>query len=425
MLGKFVKSAVTKFLSLKFGADRNVYRLQKLYEDLIKNYNGKVCKNPKALNNILKIIRQLQAISKILKSLLKLINKILKFIKVLKKIAIGLGVIIKILKLFPLPSRYTLVGMIVKMGDLLSKIYFRWKAISLIIVSIDLALKFVAVSLKFLIAKIKFIIDNLKNIVEQLKLCNLSLARELETAMQEVETDIKNIVDEFGSILNDSFDGSDGSGGINGNNNNSYKGFTFKIIEEQTVDKVVAKRRYAVAFNSNGVLALQGNLSFASDGQVLIDELKFKIDTENLVGYSNGGGGTAGGTTDGGTDKVEVDAEGNVIITNDDDNKSNIEEEDNEEIEREVLADFGYDSFEDMQKENSDMQKELNNSIQQNSQDKKLKNTYDKKANKFVSMLRKKALLGNKEARFIINKLNTHQITVEEAKNEWISKRSD
>ena len=68
-------------------------------------------------------------------------------------------------------------------------------------------------------------------------------------------------------------------------NINSYKGFTFKVLDEETVTPGVAKRQYAIAINTNGILTLTGELTYATEDQVLIDELKLVIDSQNLSGY--------------------------------------------------------------------------------------------------------------------------------------------
>ena len=66
----------------------------------------------------------------------------------------------------------------------------------------------------------------------------------------------------------------------------SYKGFNFKIKEEQNQAFVVKgnKRRYAVAVNRNGVETLKSELSFTLDPQDLVDQLKLIIDQRNLEG---------------------------------------------------------------------------------------------------------------------------------------------
>lgn len=63
----------------------------------------------------------------------------------------------------------------------------------------------------------------------------------------------------------------------------SYKGFTFTIKVEKTLDGV--KQHYAVAVDSRGIEVLEGQPSYASDTTVLIGELKLIIDQQNLSGF--------------------------------------------------------------------------------------------------------------------------------------------
>ena len=59
----------------------------------------------------------------------------------------------------------------------------------------------------------------------------------------------------------------------------SYKGYTLIIIQDPNSPKI-APKRYAVAKNSKGTIVLQGPSSFSSSTQVLLDEIKFKIDNQ-------------------------------------------------------------------------------------------------------------------------------------------------
>jgi len=66
----------------------------------------------------------------------------------------------------------------------------------------------------------------------------------------------------------------------------SYKGFNFKIKEENNPKFVVKgnKRRYAVAINSNSIEQIKSEPSFTLDPNDLIEQLKLVIDRENLIG---------------------------------------------------------------------------------------------------------------------------------------------
>ena len=66
----------------------------------------------------------------------------------------------------------------------------------------------------------------------------------------------------------------------------SYKGFNFKIKEEQNQAFVVKgnKRRYAVAIDRDGVEVLKSDYSFTLDPNDLVEQLKLVIDQKNLQG---------------------------------------------------------------------------------------------------------------------------------------------
>ena len=68
---------------------------------------------------------------------------------------------------------------------------------------------------------------------------------------------------------------------IQQNNIDSYKGFTFEIKYDEG-NKIDVPLRYAVALNSRGNVVLRGESSYSSRVDVLINELKFIIDRDNL-----------------------------------------------------------------------------------------------------------------------------------------------
>jgi hypothetical protein len=71
-----------------------------------------------------------------------------------------------------------------------------------------------------------------------------------------------------------------------GGNYPPYKGFTFKIKEENNPRFVVRgnKRRYAAAIDKYGVEVIRSEYSFTLDPQDLVDQLKLVIDQQNLQG---------------------------------------------------------------------------------------------------------------------------------------------
>ncbi len=58
-----------------------------------------------------------------------------------------------------------------------------------------------------------------------------------------------------------------------------YKGYTLEIVEDPN-SLSIAPKRYAIAKDKAGIVVLYGPSSFSSDTQVLLDEIKFRIDNQ-------------------------------------------------------------------------------------------------------------------------------------------------
>jgi hypothetical protein len=479
MLGGLIQSTAKNFLSLKYGTDKTVKKLETSYFDLVKNGRDKICKrkNDDIQRKVRNIITQLQSLLKLIRSLLSVLKKILKFVKVIKKLLIGLTILVKILKLFPLPARWAIVGMIIKMGDLLNKISFQLKSALLIILGIDFTITYLNKSLSFLVKKIDDLIKSLQVVSQQLKDCastnennaddllnqsgldrtkydgldlgNLqdgngsggvgndralsllnqaalqrSLAGDLDSSLNDLSAGLRDLKNQMGELLN---------------SNNTYKGFTFKIIEEETVQQVVAKRRYAVAINIDGIVTLTGELSYATDTKVLIDELKLRIDTDNLTGYTSIKTSntvisdidqpvSTGVVIDTSNIKPEDEDIINLLNQSIEDNQNGVGEQEvgdvDEEIgmqetNNEVLNDLGYESETEIEEDADSAISDLEDLLETDTGEKKMKSKYNSKQQKFIRMLQRKASNGDAKAKELLARIQSGQVKVKDAKAEW------
>lgn len=135
--------------------------------------------------------------------------------------------------------------------------------------------------------------DDLSSIEELLQSVNPSFAS-IKNTLESVNVNIERCVD---NLQNQPGTGDEikellgqaqplentGSEGV-ANENYFYKGangknYTLAIIQEQQGEGPVP-RRIAVAKDNIGVIVLRGQPSFSSDTQVLLDELKFRIDNQ-------------------------------------------------------------------------------------------------------------------------------------------------
>jgi hypothetical protein len=175
-------------------------------------------------------------------------------------------VIVSILSAIPIPTAVPPgIGIPV---SLIMRIVKSLEKAAKLIVSLNVLTAIAITILENEISKLNELIERLKEITT---LLNLQSASNLD------EKQFSQLVDKFaGTKRNDDF--------------GEYKGFKFKIKEEQTLGAQHAqvvkgnKRHYAVAINRDGTEVLKSDYSFTLDPNDLIEQLKLIIDQRNLQG---------------------------------------------------------------------------------------------------------------------------------------------
>jgi K+-transporting ATPase c subunit len=192
------------------------------------------------------------AITLITNSIQKL-EKLKKLLEKIAKILVVTSLVIKLVYLIPVP-----------LSPLMLKI-------------LNIAEKLVS-GLSALLAIITVLLSNEIIELEELKnrLNQISLKLDGKT--------LENLDEQQLSDLSNTFLPVGTSNGVN--QFSSYKGFNFKIKEEQNIKFVVKgnKRKYAVAIDRYGVEILKSEYSFTQDPNDLIEQLKLVIDQQNLQG---------------------------------------------------------------------------------------------------------------------------------------------
>ncbi len=167
----------------------------------------------------------------------------------------ALQVPINIIKVLPLPTALPGVttGVVVTVGDILRLIQ-------------ENLTKF-----KSIAGGVEFIVQYGNTILSQ-----------LSTKLNELDTNIQQCAESLGieyEIINNELNSSGEN--VLSNTELTYRGFTFDILYDK-LNETPYPKRYAVARNASGVILLRSESSFASDPNVLIEELKFQIDIQNL-----------------------------------------------------------------------------------------------------------------------------------------------
>lgn len=128
-------------------------------------------------------------------------------------------------------------------------------------------------------AAITAIVSSINPIITSLK----SRLNSIDLAIQQCSlgqpADLEQIVATAQPPANTGLEGTPTDAQGNPDPNYQYKGYTLAIIQDPDSPKI-APRRYAIAKDRAGIMKLRGESSFSSDTQVLLDELKFKIDNQ-------------------------------------------------------------------------------------------------------------------------------------------------
>ena len=187
-----------------------------------------------------------------LENLKKNIERISKIISIFSAIKLALNLAVTFLPPLTLPK------IVQKITDIINKASALVAALSVILVIANTILENE--------------ISKLNDLIERLKAINALLDDQANLNLNEQQ--LADLSNTFLPI------------GIKNNEFEKYKGFKFKIKEEQNIAFVVKgnKRRYAVAIDRDGVEVIKSELSFTLDPQDLIDQLKLVIDQRNLQG---------------------------------------------------------------------------------------------------------------------------------------------
>jgi hypothetical protein len=195
------------------------------------------------------------------------IKKLDNLQKVISQIAIYVAIftaIVAVLSAIPLPTAVPPgIGIPV---SLITRIVKALNRAAILIASISAVASIANVILENEILK-------LNDLIERLKAINVLLGNQANSNLNE-----QQLADLSNSFL------------PLGDDYPPYKGFKFKIKEEQTLGVQQAqvvkgnKRRYAVAVNRDGTEVLKSDFSFTLDPNDLIEQLKLIIDQRNLQG---------------------------------------------------------------------------------------------------------------------------------------------
>jgi len=214
-----------------------------------KFQDKKKCPSPEKLLNIInrrnKIVTQLNNLYTAVNTVAQTTTLLTGFLEVLQ-------LSITISKAIPTPTSAGISSILISLENKLGKIIH-------VIAGISFTSLIAASTLKQIIS----LLSALDSLIQQCSIDqNISLVA------------INNDIKKASEAINDSVYSGDFT----------YKGFTLEI-QEDTKDNNKYIKRYAQARDTRGTIVLRGESSFSASTQILIDELKFEIDRNNLKAF--------------------------------------------------------------------------------------------------------------------------------------------
>lgn len=184
-----------------------------------------------------------------------LINTLSRIIDILKKVIARSQPLILAAAIIPVTR-----GIAIILNKIIGSTTELLRKIEPDIEALDKSVCTAAGSLTFVTANINVVDAFLRVLDELLKKCNQDLANSGNPLQAGIAA---TFTPPPGNPL--------GSGDI------EYRGYKIEVRTKASDETL--KRRYAVGIDSNGVVAIEGPLSYSADAEILIEELKYRIDT--------------------------------------------------------------------------------------------------------------------------------------------------
>lgn len=262
------------------------------------NFNQSLLELDKILTPNSDVIKVLRDCLETTKTIQRVCTIILRSLTLAQSIIVILKVIIKVFRIItqffgvlPIPNIYTTGGITTTLSKgertISDKIVDFTKTLS----DINDTLKIISNNITGLIMLIDLILPRLNNILEKLESCNrlgnneneLQLNNPQNQFIQELKNSIKNLNDsktELSKFINN-FQNKQS------NESDYFGGYTIQIKTEQISDIEVANnsipRRFGIALDNNNQVVVQSTPTFASDDNIIKNEVKLLLSSKGLV----------------------------------------------------------------------------------------------------------------------------------------------
>jgi hypothetical protein len=231
------------------------------------------------LKNIVESLKKIQSVCNVFASFIAFGQSIIKISTLIIKV---FKIIIKFLKALGIPNTFTILGLTITLSEANSSLQKRLDALLDRLNQINTLLSLCVGLLSQVIIVLYDIIAKINRMLVSLESCNNAdpqIIKDLQDSrdgLQRTAEYFQKFVDNYNTKKN--------------TDNTSFGDYTIQIITEEVVDDAIRlRRRYGVALATNGTIVAQSTPTFASDNQIIINEVKVQLASKGFVKSYIGG----------------------------------------------------------------------------------------------------------------------------------------
>lgn len=263
------------------------------FEGLIQNYTNKIAGTKAKLENsvsstftnivnlnndpnicssqnqqkILTLINKIQALNSNISSLQNSVSGVSSTVNKINQVLQVIQKLLFVLKLLPIPARFVTVGIIMTVTTVLNATMGNITQAASTVSQANNVIQSIKTNIAGIKQSLSLLLQQLNSLIVKVKQCPV-INDDLKSKLNDQQLTLSNNIDGINSSFPEG---------------TFYKGLKLDILEEKAIDpNIPALRRRAIASNAQGIEVIQGELTYATDKNVLFDELKLLIDKNNI-----------------------------------------------------------------------------------------------------------------------------------------------
>jgi hypothetical protein len=232
----------------------------------------------KFLTIVTKTLSKLQSICNVFSTFISFGQKI---ISIMVLIVNALKIVVKFLKILPIPLIFSVSGVERTIDDILQNVVLKFlDKILQVLNQINVLLSLCAAIVEQVSVGIYYIVGVINSMLQNLNGCT-NIDSQLVSDMENQRDNLLSTANGFESFI-------DNYKNKNIESNNTLGKYTIQIVTEEVVDDAInLRRRYGIAQEVNGTIVAKSQPTFASDDRIIVNEVKQQLATLGLVKSEN------------------------------------------------------------------------------------------------------------------------------------------